>query len=61
MLKHAGKVQKKVADRLAVEQFEQYEATQRRIEATQPTSDFDKFVEDTKKLQPPEEKEDDGV
>lgn len=58
VLKHAGKVQKKVADQLALERFEQYEAAQRVIEATQPTSDFDKFVEDTKRLQPPQEHDD---
>ena len=55
VLQHAGKVQKRVADGLALEQFEQFQAEQRRIEATQPTSDFDHFVEDMKKLNPSEE------
>jgi hypothetical protein len=39
---------------LAIEQYEQYKASQRHIEATQPTSDFDRFVEDIGKLDPPD-------
>lgn len=57
VLKNAGKVEKKVADALAIEQYEQFKAEQRRIEATEPTSDFDKFVEDIGKLNPPDESE----
>ena len=51
VLKHAGKVEKKVADHLAHKQFERFDAERRQIEAEQPTSDFDKFVEEMKKKQ----------
>lgn len=61
VLKNAGKVQKKVADALAIEQYELFKAEQRRIEATEPTSDFDKFVDDIGKLNPPDESGDDDV
>jgi len=37
--------------------IEQYKADQRRIEATEPTSDFDKFIDDIGKLNPPDEME----
>ncbi|TWU25099.1 hypothetical protein Pla52o_13970 [Novipirellula galeiformis] len=57
VLKNAGKVEKKVADALAIEQYEQYKTEQRRIEATEPTSDFDRFVDDIGKLNPPEGEE----
>lgn len=49
VLQNAGKVQKKVADRLALEQFGQYDAYRGQIEAKEK-SDFDKFVEKTKQL-----------
>ena len=55
VLQHAGKVQKAVADRLAIEQFEQFQAAQSRLVTTQPTSDFDRFVDDLKRLDPPPE------
>ena len=58
VLTDVGKVEKKVADALAIEQYEQFKAEQRRIEATEPTSDFDKFVDDIGKLNPPDESED---
>ena len=51
---HAGKVQRTVADRLALEQFELYDTERRHLEATRPTSDFDHFVEDLKHLDPSE-------
>ena len=54
VLKNAGKVAKKVADNLAIEQYEKYKVIQRHIEATQPTSDFDRFVDDVGKLNPPD-------
>lgn len=60
VLKNAGKVEKQVADALAIEQYEQFKSEQRRIEATEPTSDFDKFVADIGKLNPSNEKEDDS-
>ncbi len=58
VLTHAGKIQKKVADALALEHFERFDAERRRLEAEHPTSDFDHFVEETKKRQrqlPPKE------
>ena len=58
---NAGKVEKKVADALAIKQFEQFKAEQRRIEAIEPTSDFDKFVDDIGKLNPPNESEGDDA
>ena len=61
VLTNAGIVEKKVADALAVEQYEQFKAEQRRIEATEPTSDFDKFVDDIGKLNPADESEDDDA
>jgi hypothetical protein len=57
VLNHAGKIQKKVADRLAESEFEKYQIEQRHIAATTPTSDFDHFVEQTKRMEktsPPE-------
>jgi len=57
VLRHAGKVEKRVADRLAIENFERYEAEQRRIEAAQPISDFDHFVDDVKRLKKPDEED----
>jgi hypothetical protein len=58
VLKNAGSVEKKVADSLAIEQYETYKAIQRHIEATEPTSDFDRFVEGIGKLDPPDSGED---
>ncbi len=54
VLQHAGKVQKKIADRLAIEQFDQYTVHQRRLEATQPSSEFDRFAQDIEQQLPPE-------
>ena len=46
---------------LVPEQYEQFKIIQRHIEATQPTSDFDRFVDDVGKLEPPDsENEPDG-
>ena len=53
VLNHAGSIQKKVADRLTLEHFDVYSAELRRIEATEPTSDFDRFIEGVKKFKPP--------
>ncbi len=61
VLKHAGKVSAEVARRLAHEQYDQYHAAVQRLEAQWPTSDFDKFVEETKKRRtklPPKESTD---
>lgn len=60
ILADAGKVERAVADRLALEQFERYEEERRRIEATEPTSDFDRFVDDLReKLEPSDEEGED--
>lgn len=53
VLQDYGKVEKKVADALAIQQYEQFKSEQRRIEALEPTSDFDRFVDDIGKLNPP--------
>ena len=53
VLRNAGKVEKRVADALAIEQYEQFKTEERRLEASEPTSDFDKFVDDIGKLSPP--------
>jgi hypothetical protein len=53
ILKDAGRIEKSVADRLALEQFDQYQQARRRLEATEPTSDFDRFVEDAKRVAKP--------
>ena len=51
ILTHAGKVSQKLAQEHAHREFDKYEAERRRIEATQPTSDFDKVVEEVKRLE----------
>ncbi len=51
VLKNAGTVEKKIADRLALEQFASFEEQRRRIEASEPSSDFDRFVEETKRIE----------
>ncbi|HCU36035.1 MAG TPA: hydroxyacid dehydrogenase, partial [Armatimonadetes bacterium] len=45
-----GRVSHEVAKRLAETEFDAYEAERRRLGATEPTSDFDRFVEETKQL-----------
>lgn len=57
ILTHAGKISQKMAEDHARKQFEQYEAERRRLEAATPTSDFDRFVEQSKKLEEQEIKE----
>jgi len=56
ILSHAGKITKKLADELAFTEFEKYESTQRKLEASTPTSDFDKVVEDLKHFPKPKRK-----
>jgi hypothetical protein len=51
ILTHAGKVSHELAQEHAEQEFAKYEADQRRLEATQPTSDFDHAVEDIKRLE----------
>ena len=51
ILTHAGSVSHELAEQHAHAQFEQHEAERRRLEATQPTSDFDQAVEEVKRLE----------
>jgi hypothetical protein len=51
ILTHAGKVSHELALNHAEREFEKYEAERRRLEAEQPTSDFDKAVEEVKRLE----------
>jgi hypothetical protein len=50
ILTHGGKVSHELAEAHAHGEFEKYEAERRQIEATFPTSDFDKAVEEMKRL-----------
>ena len=45
ILTNAGKVSRELAQEHAEDEFEKYEENRRQIEATEPTSDFDKLVE----------------
>jgi len=47
-----GKVSHDAMVETANAEFDKFDAERRRIEATEPTSDFDKFVEEVKKLPP---------
>jgi hypothetical protein len=51
ILTHAGSVSHQLAEQHAHAEFEKYETERRQLEATQPTSDFDKAVEKVKRLQ----------
>uniref|UniRef100_A0A7C4W168 Hydroxyacid dehydrogenase n=1 Tax=Desulfatirhabdium butyrativorans TaxID=340467 RepID=A0A7C4W168_9BACT len=57
ILTKAGKVSQALAEKHAHAEFENYEAERRRIEATTPTSDFDRFVEKTRRLTSEEKKQ----
>ena len=50
ILSHAGKISHKAAEAHALTEFAHYEAERLRLEATQPTSDFDKAVQDIQRL-----------
>ena len=50
VLTHAGAVSHQLAEAHAYAQFEQHEAGRRRLEAAQPSSDFDHAVEEVKRL-----------
>jgi hypothetical protein len=50
ILTHAGKISQQMAEERAFTEFEKYEVESRRLKATRSTCDFDRFVEDTKKL-----------
>jgi hypothetical protein len=51
ILTHFGKVTHKLAEEHAHREFDKYEAERRRIEASQPISDFDRAVEEVKRLE----------
>ena len=51
ILTNPGKVSAEVAKELAEKEFEKYEFRQREIEAHTPVSDFDKLIEETKKIE----------
>lgn len=51
VLTHAGAVSHQLAEAHARGQFEQYDAERRRLEAARPSSDFDRAVEDVKRLE----------
>jgi hypothetical protein len=51
ILTHAGKISHELAQEDAEREFEKYEAERRRLEVTTPTSDFDKAVEEVKRLE----------
>jgi hypothetical protein len=51
ILTHAGAVSHQLAEQHAHAQFEQFDAERRRLEAAQPTSDFDQAVEEVKRLE----------
>lgn len=51
ILTHAGTVSAVFAQEHAEQEFEKYETDRRRIEAETPTSDFDKMVKATKRLE----------
>lgn len=50
VLTHAGAVSHQLAEAHAHGQFEQYDAERRKMEAAQPSSDFDRAVEEVKML-----------
>ena len=51
ILTHAGSISHELAEQHAHAQFEQREAERQRLEAAQPTSDFDKAVAEVKRLE----------
>ena len=50
VLTHAGSVSHALAEDRAHEEFEKYEVERRRLEAAEPTSEFDQAVEEVKRL-----------
>ena len=50
VLTHAGVVSHQLAEAHAHAQFEQYDAERRQLEAVRPSSDFDRAVEEVKRL-----------
>ena len=51
VLTHAGAVSHQLAEAHAHAQFERYDAERRTMEAAQPSSDFDRAVEEVKQLE----------
>jgi hypothetical protein len=51
ILKHAGTVSHQLAEEHAHREFEKYDAERLRLAAAQPTSDFDKVVEEVKRIE----------
>ncbi len=51
ILTHAGKISHELAQECAHTEFARYEEQRRKLEAAQPTSDFDKVVEEVKQLE----------
>jgi hypothetical protein len=51
ILTHAGSVSHELAESHAYAEFEKHEAERRRLEAAQPTSDFDQAIEEVKRLE----------
>lgn len=56
ILAHAGNISQEVAEQRARLEFGKHQSERWRIEATAPASDFDKFIEETKKLGPNDSK-----
>jgi len=52
VLTHAGAVTRELAEQHALDEFGKYEEQRRRLEAVQPTSDFDRLVEGSQRLAP---------
>ena len=52
ILSHAGKVTKELADEHAAREFEKFDRARLDREASEPTGDFDKFVEQSRQLKP---------
>ena len=50
VLAHAGAISHQLAEAHAHREFEQYDAERRRLEAAEPSSDFDRAIEDVKRL-----------
>jgi hypothetical protein len=57
ILTHAGKVSHQLAEEHAHAEFVKYETERRRLEASKPTSDFDRAVEEVKRLEAPSGKQ----
>jgi len=51
ILTHAGTVSHELAREQAEREFEKYKAGRRRLEATTPTSDFDKALDEVRRLE----------